>query len=220
MNGAHDMGGMMGFGPVEREPDEPLFHALWERKALALTIAAGATGAWSLDAMRHSRESLPPAEYLTSTYYEIWLKALGERLVADGLATAAELEVGAAAGPGRPVTRVLRAADVEATLARGFPYDRSSSRPSPYAIGDRVRTKVINPDGHTRLPRYARGKTGVIEKVHGVHVFPDANAHGLGEDPQWLFSVAFDGAELWGPDAEPGVVVSVEAWEAYLEPLA
>lgn len=218
MNGAQDLGGMMGFGPIAPDPDEPLFHGDWERRVLALTIAAGATGGWSLDAMRSSRESLHPAEYLTSSYYEIWLKALGARLIADGYATPQEITDGVAATPARAVKRVLRAGEVRATLAKGFPYDRPAQSPAPFGAGDRVRTKVINPAGHTRLPRYARGKTGVVERVHGVHVFPDTNAKGLGEDPQWLFSVSFEGAELWGADAEPNTRISIEAWESYLEP--
>lgn len=218
MNGAQDLGGMMGFGPVAPDRNEPLFHADWERRVLALTVAAGATGGWSLDAMRFSRESLPPAEYLTSSYYEIWLKALAARLIADGYATPGELSDGVAATPARAVKRVLRGDEVRAALAKGFPYDREARGPAPFGVGERVRTKVMNPAGHTRLPRYARGKTGVVETVHGVHVFPDANAAGAGEQPQWLFSVSFDGAELWGPDAEPNTRVSVEAWESYLDP--
>lgn len=75
----------------------------------------------------------------------------------------------------------------------------------------------MNPHGHTRLPRYARGKVGVVEARHGCHVFPDTNAHGLGEEPQWLYTVRFDGTELWGDDAEAGVTVSIDAWEPYLE---
>ncbi|HEX6022633.1 MAG TPA: nitrile hydratase subunit beta [Solirubrobacter sp.] len=193
MNGAHDMGGMHGFGPVEPEPDEPWFHAEWERRVFALTLAMGATGEWNIDMSRFAREDRPPADYLSKSYYELWLAGL-ERLLAER----GVLE--------RPPRRVLRAEDVPAVLVRGGPVEREPPRPARFAVGDRVRTRWINPRGHTRLPRYARGREGVIERVHGCHVFPDSNAHGRGEDPQWLYNVRFDDA------------VSVDAFEPYLEP--
>ncbi|TVR07476.1 MAG: nitrile hydratase subunit beta [Salinarimonadaceae bacterium] len=218
MNGGHDLGGMHGFGPIEREADEPWFHAPWERRAFGLTLAMGASGAWNLDMSRHARESLPPGEYLTSSYYEIWTKGV-ERLVTRlGLVSEAELKAGAALSPPAPIPRVLRAADVAAALARGGPTERPAAHPARYAQGDAVVTRVTHPPGHIRLPRYARGKRGTVELVHGVHVFPDTNAHGQGEEPQWLYTVRFSGLELWGEEADPEVVVSIDAWESYLEP--
>lgn len=209
-----DLGGMMGFGPVE--PDGVLFHADWERRALALTLAMGAAGRWSIDASRHARESLPPAQYLSSTYYAIWVAALERLLVTAGLVTADELAQRRVSGPGADV-RAWDAADVTRVLAAGSPYDRPAQAPARFAVGDAVRTRVLHPAGHTRLPRYARGVAGVVERVHGAHVLPDSNAHGGGEQPQWLYTVRLDGRALWGEESEPGLTVTIEAWEGYLE---
>ncbi len=203
VNGAQDLGGMMGFGPVVPEPDEPPFHAEWEKRVLAMTLAAGATGRWTIDASRHARECLPPAEYLSSTYYEIWATALERLLVDTGMVTDDELADGRAAGPGVPLARVLAAAEVDPVLAAGTPYDRPVPAQARFAVGDRVRTRVMNPTGHTRLPRYARGKAGVVERAHGGFVLPDTNAHGAGEHPEWVYGVRFEARELWGADADP-----------------
>ena len=220
MNGAHDMGGQMGFGPVVAEADEPPFHAEWEKRALAVTLACGAMGHWSIDASRHARETLPPLDYLSSSYYEIWIKALEKLLKAEGFVGDDELRAGRALTSPRTPNRVLHAAEVAAALARGAPTERPATVPARFAVGDRVRTANEHPTGHTRVPRYARGRVGRIEQVHGVHVFPGTSAHGLGECPQWLYTVAFDGRELWGHAADPGLSVSIDAWESTLQPLA
>jgi nitrile hydratase subunit beta len=218
MNGPQDIGGMHGFGPVRIEADEPLFHAAWERRALGLTVAMGASGMWNIDTSRHARESLAPADYYSSTYYEIWTKGV-ERLVTRlGLVSEAELKAGAALEAPAPIKRVLKPGEVEAALKRGSPTERETSHPARFKIGDAVVTRVMNPVGHTRLPRYARGKSGVVEIVHGAHVFPDTNAHGDGEQPQWLYNVRFSGRELWGEEADADLIVSIDAWESYLEP--
>jgi nitrile hydratase subunit beta len=218
VNGAHDMGGAHGFGPVEPEPDEPAFHADWERRAFALTLAMGATGEWNLDASRFARENRPPGEYLDMTYYEIWLAGL-ERLVCDrGLVSERELEAGRPLGPPRPVARTLAGADVAAVLSRGGSTTREAPRPARFAGGDRVRARNLHPLSHTRLPRYVRGHVGTVVAVHGAHVFPDVHAQGGGEDPQWLYTVRFDARELWGEAADPTAAVSVDAFEPYLEP--
>jgi nitrile hydratase subunit beta len=214
LNGAQDLGGMMGFGRIGFAPDEPWFHADWERRAFGLTLAMGFTGAWNLDMMRHARESLPPAEYLAASYYEIWLKGVERLAVKTGLVSTEELALGRALTEPTAVKRVLRAEDVPGVLARGGPVERAAR----FAVGDRVVTRNMHPKGHTRLPRYARDKEGAIERVHGVHVFPDSNAHGEGENPQWLYTVRFSGRELWGEEADPTLVVSIDAWESYLEP--
>ena len=218
MNGAQDLGGQHGFGPVIREDNEPWFHAEWERRAFALTLAMGATGTWTLDASRHARETLPPAQYLSSSYYEIWFAALEKLLVANGLVSAEEIAAGSSLGPAQPVKRILAAADVAAALARGGPVDRPTETRPRFAPGVSVRAKLMNPTHHTRLPRYVRGRLGTIEHVHGHHVFPDRNAHGLGERPQWLYGVRFMAEDLWGEDARPGDSVHVDCWECYLEP--
>src|SRR5215208_4098171 len=218
MNGAQDLGGMMGFGRIDREADEPWFHADWERRALGLTLAMGATGQWTIDMSRAARESLHPADYLSSSYYEIWTKGLEKLVLRQGLVTQDELAAGHALGPPKPVARVLKAEAVPAALAKASPCDRPAQTPARFAAGDRVMTKVMHPAGHTRLPRYARGKRGFVERVHGAHVFPDSSAAGQGENPQWLYTVRFSGPELWGEEADPNLVVSIDAWESYLEP--
>lgn len=218
MNGGQDLGGQMGFGPVMPEPNEPVFHGGWEGRMLALNVAAGAMGHWTIDEIRHARESIPPADYLSFSYYEIWYEGLRTVLQRHGLATPAEMDSGTSAGSGTTPKRVLKGADVPAVLRRGFPYEREASAPARFAVGDAVRTIVMHPAGHTRLPRYARGKLGRIEAIRGNHVFPDSGAHGAPETAQWLYTVVFSGLELWGRDADPTSSVSVEAWESYLEP--
>lgn len=218
MNGAQDLGGQMGFGPVNPEKDEPVFHGEWEKRALALTLAAGAMGHWSIDESRHARESLHPVDYLSSSYYEIWVKGLEVLLKRHGFVTEAEMAAGQALGGAPAPKRVLKAADVLPTLARGGPTNRDKAGAPRFRIGDRVRTIVIHPTGHTRLPRYARGKAGTIEMLHGAHVLPDSSAHGKGEQPDWLYTVAFAAPELWGREADPRSSVSIDAWECYLEP--
>ncbi len=218
MNGAQDLGGMMGFGPVDPEQNEPLFHAPWERRVLGYTVALGAAGKWNIDMSRHARESLPPAEYLAASYYEIWTKGVERLVVKTGLVSEEELRLGRALNPPAPIKRVLTRDDVPAVLARGGPTEREATGPARFAVGDRVRTRNMHPKGHTRLPRYARDREGVIERVHGAHVFPDTNAHGAGENPQWLYTVRFSGRELWGEEADPNLAVSIDAWESYLEP--
>ncbi|WP_187971384.1 nitrile hydratase subunit beta [Aquibium microcysteis] len=218
MNGPQDLGGQMGFGPVAPEMDEPLFHAAWERRALGVTLAAGAMGAWTIDESRHARESLHPADYYASSYYEIWTKALERLLVRHGFVDEDELAQRKALRPGAAPKRVLTVADVAPVLARGGPCDRPVAAPPRFAPGDRVRTRNIHPVGHTRLPRYVRGHVGTVEAVRGGFVFPDTNAHGRGENPQWVYTVVFAGRDLWGDDADPTLSVSVDAWESYLEP--
>lgn len=219
MNGAQDLGGMMGFGPVAPEKDEPIFHAPWEKRALALTLAMGATGSWPLDAGRHARESLPPPDYLTSSYYEIWIKGLTKLLLSTGLVSIHELSGDSAIGPGKPVKRVIPADEVPAALARGTRCDREATRPARFAVGDTVRCRHVYKTGHTRLPRYLFGRQGVIAGTHGMFVLPDSNAHGLGENPEWVYTVRFTGAELWGEGADPTLTVMADLWESYCDPV-
>jgi nitrile hydratase len=219
MNGAQDLGGMMGFGPVEPEAHEPAFHAPWERRVFALTLAAGFTGQWNIDMARSARESLPPAKYLSSSYYEIWLQGLERLLVDRGMLTAQEVAAGRSLAPARTDLRAVAADAVPATLARGGPSEREAGAPARFSVGDAVRTLEMNPAHHTRLPRYVRGKVGRIVALRGAHVFPDTNARGLGEQPQWLYTVRFDAHELWGPDTTASSVCT-DCWEPYLAPAA
>jgi len=217
VNGAQDLGGMMGFGGIAPEGDEPVFHADWERRALAVTLAANACGLWNLDTGRHARETLPPAAYLTKSYYDIWISGLEKLVLRNGMISEAEMQAGKVLTPARTVPGKLAAADVASALAKGTPYDRPASTAAVFVVGETTRTKVMHPTTHTRLPRYARGKSGVVEAVRGCFVFPDSNAHGGGEDPRWLYTVRFREAELWGADADPSLEVSIDAWEPYLE---
>jgi nitrile hydratase subunit beta len=217
MNGVHDMGGMHGFGAVEPEPDEPAFHAPWEGRVLAMSRATGFLGLWTIDGGRFSLEKLPPADYLGSSYYRRWALGLENRCLQTGLVGDDELAAGHALRPAKPVKPALAAVDLLKTLTRGN-YDRPSPAPAKFAPGDRVRARNINPAGHTRLPRYARGRIGIIESIRGCHVFPDAAAtSGRGDEAHWLYTVVFDSRELWGDAADPALKVSIDAWEPYLE---
>ena len=216
MNGVHDMGGMQGFGAVEPEANEPVFHAPWEGRVLAMNRAMGYLGLWNIDIGRFSRESLPPEVYLGSSYYRKWTLGLEDLTVQYGLVGEDEFAAGRALHPAAPVKRTLTQADAPKVLARGS-YERPAAAPARFKVGDRVRMKNMHPPGHTRLPRYVRGHAGVIECVRGCHVFPDAVVAGRGEEPHWLYTVVFDGRELWGDGSDPTVKVSVEAWEPYLD---
>lgn len=212
-----DLGGLPGFGPVTLEPEGEWFHASWEPRALALTVAMGATGAWNLDMMRAARETLP--NYRELSYYEIWLFALQNMLEKRGLVTPEEVSAERMLQASPALPRVLKGADVHAALARGASTERSPVEPARYAQGQKVRVRKLQADHHTRLPAYALGKEGVVEQIRGVHVFADSHAQGLGEQPQWLYAVAFDGVELWGGAGSPGVQVCIDAFEPYLEAL-
>ena len=214
-----DLGGQPGFGPVTPEPEGELFHGAWEPRALALTLAMGATGSWNIDASRAVRETLP--DYRSLGYYQIWLGALEQLMLQRGQVFPDELASGEMRHPAAPVARVLLAASVPVVLAKGSPTQRPEPGPARFAVGQPVRMRPGKADHHTRLPGYVQGKRGVIEHVHGAHVLADANARGQGEQPQWLYTVVFDEAELWGEDApRQNLAVSVDAWESYLEPAA
>jgi nitrile hydratase len=211
MNGVHDMGGMDGFGPVVREQDEPVFHAAWERRMYALALSGVATGA---DEFRHAIERIPPARYLASSYYERWLAATETLLVERGIATREELL--AKEDPSLDPNLIANAVP-----ARGPAPLKNKSAKAPrarFTKGARVRARNINPTGHTRLPRYVRGKAGVVARDWGVFVFPDTNAHNAGKKPQHCYSVVFDARELWGTGTRERIYLDL--WEDYLEPIA
>ena len=220
MNGVHDMGGMQGYGPVRPEVNEPIFHADWERSAMGLTVLMGGSGQWNIDQARSARESLPPALYLSSSYYQIWIEALERLMLARGLVHPEELRQGQMTSPGVPL-RVITADQVDAAMARGTPADRPIRGPARFEPGQRVRARLMHPAGHTRLPRYVRGHVGTVQAVRGVHVLPDRHtAHPPtpeSDQGEWLYTVVFDARDLWGPQADPTVSVSVDAWESYLD---
>ena len=215
MNGVHDMGGQHGLGAIVPEPESSSFHAAWEARAHAMVIAAPTRG--NIDAGRHQRERIPGATYLAMTYYERWFEGLRQMLLAGGLVSPEELTT-AIADPAAPkASPRLTSAEVSTTLARAGSYLRISAGLPSFAVGDGVRAGNLNPTGHTRLPRYARGRVGLVTHHHGAHVFPDRHAHGGGENPQPLYTVRFSARELWGPDASPRDTVSLDLWESYLE---
>ncbi|WP_102223055.1 nitrile hydratase subunit beta [Acidimangrovimonas sediminis] len=241
MTRVHDMGGRYGDGAVDPAPDEPMFHAPWHRRAMALTLAAGAIGRWNIDAMRHAREAVAPQDYARFSYYEKWLAGVADMAVGRGMVTRAELaaagdaaigdqaggEAGGEAGTAPPEfgpadPRALRPADVETILRRGSPSTRPGAAPT-FTPGDRVRTRLPARNlavdgGHTRLPAYAAGHLGRVLRHHGAHVLPDSNAHFLGEAPEPLYAVAFDAAEIWGSAERAGDEVVLDLWESYLVP--
>ena len=217
MDGAHDMGGAKGFGPVVPEPNEPVFHGDWERRAFALTVAMARPGGWNIDMSRFARENRPPQEYLSKTYFELWLAGLETLMVERGLVTREEIDAGKVLAPPKPGVKPVPPQDITPAIRRGASTERPPSAPALFKLGDKVRMKVIHPVTHTRLPQYVRGRVGTIELNHGCHVFADVNSLGKGEDPHWLYTVRFDGRELWGKDGDPTLSVSVDAWEPYLE---
>lgn len=220
MDSIADMGGMDGFGKVEVEKDEPVFHAPWEGRVLALARAMGYGGGWQVDHHRYAQERIAPKDYLTFSYYERWAIAMETIVIEQGLVGADELAAGRALRPGRPLQRKLTPEKIHAAkagLIRGSSF-RQPQEPALFKVGDRVRTRNIHPKMHTRLPQYARGKVGAIEREQGCHMFPDTVAIEQGDCPQWLYTVVFDNREIWGADADPTVRVSIDAFEPYLEP--
>ncbi len=218
MNGVHDMGGMHGMGPIEREKNEPVFHAAWEGRIYALTrVMRTGGGRWNLDASRHAIEVLPPAEYLRMSYYERWLARMVTQLMSTGAATAAEIESGQPAPGSAKGTPAVTSAMVPEMIARRNSARRDVPAAARFEVGQRVRARNVNPAGHSRLPRYARGKAGLVVRDHGVFVLPDSNAHFLGEKPQHLYSVRFAARELWGEQASPRDFVHLDMWDDYLE---
>ncbi len=217
MDGVHDMGGMDGFGTVEPEPNEPVFHHRWEGRVLAMSRAIGVFRAWTIDSSRYAIEKLAPSIYLTRSYYEKWFLRNQGLLVERGLIDADEVAAGRALRPAKNLARgPFTLVDVEKVTRRGS-YGRAAQAPARFKVGDRVRAKNIHPMTHTRLPRYARGHVGVVERLHGAYIFPDSITTGKGEDPQWLYTVCFDAKEIWGADADPKLKISIEAFEPYLE---
>jgi nitrile hydratase len=212
------MGGMQDMGRIQYEQNEPVFHAPWEGRVFAMVLAAAAWRKWSLDAFRHQMERIPAADYLRISYYEKWLAAVTERLIESGLISRHELESGRPAPGSSKATPALTADQVPFMLRSGALASRAVEVAPRFHPGQRVRTSNIHPAGHTRLPRYARDKQGVIERNHGVYVFPDTTAHSLGEEPQHVYSVRFTARELWGSEASPRDTVNIDLWDNYLEP--
>ena len=218
MNGVHDMGGMHGMGPIEREKNEPVFHARWEGRVFALRRAMAAWGKWNIDTSRHEVELVPAAQYLRLSYYERQFVAFVELLIKKGFVTRAEVERGKRArGSATTARPALTPSGARSLVVNGVPASRNVVVTARFHLGDRVRPRNRHPTTHTRLPRYTRGKVGTVERDHGVFVFPDTNAHALGEKPQHVYSVRFAARELWGEQASPRDSVYIDLWDDYLE---
>jgi nitrile hydratase beta subunit len=216
VNGIHDMGGMHGFGPILREDDEPLFHHDWEARVLALALATPSLS--NLDAGRHQMELIPPSEYLRMSYYERWFCILRDLLVQIGTLTAEEVATARPAANAPKQSPLLRPEAVSAALTTVGSYARPNTATGRFAPGDPVRARNINPTGHTRLPRYVRGRCGTIAACNGAFVYPDSHARGNGEDPQPLYTVKFHARDLWGEEASANDTIYLDLWEPYLEP--
>ena len=223
MNGVHDLGGMHGFPDLGYEHDEPVFHDEWERRCFALNFAVDSLGRWNLDMWRHAAERMDPHEYLNTSYYEHWLHVMETLLIEHGLLTREELEARlagdfTAAAPVTARPAALAASEVKAALSRGEPAARDIARPTRFRPGDPVRTLNMHPEGHTRLPRYARAKRGTVHDEHGVHLFPDWRATGQDDAAERLYGVEFSARELWGDSAPARDTVRLDLWDSYLEP--
>jgi len=216
MNGIHDMGGMHGLGPVEIEKGEPVFHSDWEARVLALQLACNSLGKWNIDMARYARERIPPAEYLAATYYEKWLRGLEMLLVEQGLVTEKELEAGRA-GSKAVGAVALRVSEVAPYLRNRRHARLDDDVPPKFEPGDRVLTHNNHSFGHTRLPRYARGRRGVIDRDHGVFIFADTHAMTRDKKPQHCYSVRFTARELWGSGASARDSVYLDLWDDHLD---
>ena len=220
MNGVHDLGGMHGYGPVIREENEPVFHADWERRVCAVNIALGFSGSWSVDESRSSIEQMGAAPYLTTSYYEHWLHSIEDLLVRKGIATEAELKTGhhaTSSRAGKTITPVTKD-QVWPFFQHGGSLEMPAKDGPRFKVGDAVIIRNNNPVHHTRVPRYARGKRGTVVALHGSFAFADTRAQGLGDNPQHLYTVRFEGAELWGTDTEPREAVYLDMYDSYREP--
>lgn len=221
MSRVHDMGGRFGDGPVVPEAEDVKFHADWHPRALAVTLASGSLGKWNIDVSRHARESLAPKDYTRFSYYEKWMAGLADMLVHKGVVSRDELAGKVSPSPSDLAIKKLTADNVPATLVKGGPADRPSNVAATFNIGDAVVTRKIAQNimvsgGHTRLPVYAAGAVGRILRLHGTHVLPDSNAHGLGEAPEPLYAVVFPASELWAHPEHPRDEVVLDLWQTYL----
>jgi nitrile hydratase len=219
MNGVHDLGGMAGFGPIRQEEDEPVFREPWERRVFGMFLALLPQGIANLDEVRHAIERMDPAHYLASSYYEHWFAALETLLVEKGIFIKEEIEAGKAKRAEGNTRIPLSPDEMLALVQRGGSTQRQAGRTIPcFSPGDHVVARNINPPGHTRIPRYVRGKRGIIERVHGTFIYPDTHAHDDGEQPQPVYCVRFSAREIWGSTVPERDSLYVDLWEDYLEP--
>ena len=219
-----DIGGLRhpAIGALHHQAEPPQYHHAWEPRVMAMALATGALGQWTIDHSRHQRESIPQSDYLAWPYYRIWFEALCALLQQRQLVTEGECRAAAPQALHPLSARALPVGRVDAALQAGSPTERVPTAPARFGVGDRVRVRVMAAGGHTRAPRYVQGRVGTIEALHGAHLFPDRRV-ALGplppfdEQPEWLYTVVFDGQTLWGDAGEPHLQVSVDAFEPYLE---
>ena len=219
MNGIHDIGGMDNIGPVNIEKDEPVFHEDWERKVYAMTLATMGAGIFVTDEVRHMTETIPPADYLTFSYYEKWLYSLEQLMLQKNIVTGEELESGKVMAP--ELTASVEAATVERMqygLNNRIPVFADADILPKFKVGDAIIARNINPLHHTRIPRYIRGRRGVVETHHGIFLLPDTNAHGGPDKPQHVYNVRFTATELWGDDAPGKDCVYIDLFDDYMDP--
>ena len=214
MNGIHDLGGMHGFGRVEVEPGEPVFHDRWEGRVLGMVYQVVGYGWANIDAFRHGIERTDPVDYLTLGYYGRWLASLERILVERRVLAAGDVDARVAGKAAATLPPPTPPGETE------YGFERRTDALPRFRVGDAVRARVASACGHTRLPRYVAGRRGLVDAVRAPYVFPDTNAHGRGEEPQHLYSVRFAGTELWGDAAEPGMSLRIDLFEPYLEPVA
>ncbi|MFE2942990.1 nitrile hydratase subunit beta [Streptomyces sp. NPDC059255] len=225
MIGVHDVGGYH-MGPIQTK-DDVVFHEDWEGLTFALLLVSGVQGTWALDEFRHIIEQMPPAEYLETPYYIHWLESIEELCVRDGFVTRDELAARQQdIREGRALPAVTGEPDPEVVEklregTRGIAYvglgARRPDQPQNFTVGDRVRAHVRAVPGHTRLPWFVWGKTGVIVAYSGTYPLADTVAHREGENPEPTYAVRFEGTDLWGPGAEPNTSVTMDLYESYMD---
>ncbi|MEM9030585.1 MAG: nitrile hydratase subunit beta [Pseudomonadota bacterium] len=217
MDGVHDLGGVEGFGRLPIEDNEPAFHDDWEAKVMAMRLLMGAWRKWNIDAGRHSVETLPPADYLTLTYYEKWLASLVFLSERADLITRDEIASGVPAPGSVKSSPPIDGPGFLALMAKGRPSERAPTAAAKFALGDQVRTARHMHAGHTRLPRYLRGCVGEIVLLHGTHVLPDVSSRLTGDEgAEPLYGVRFSAREVWGNNADPKLSITADLWESYL----
>jgi len=224
MNGVHDMGGMHGFGSIPREENDRVFHAPWEGRMFGMLLAMGSHGVHDPDGLRSALERLEPSQYLTLSYFERWLQTTEKALQAKGLITIEELDRRMKDFSEAPGTSLSRREDpalngrLMKAVRKRSPSNRESGISPRFQVGDSIAVRNIHPQGHTRLPRYVRGKRGSIARFHGIHDFHDVLPEGESARPQPVYSVRFEAHELWGESAEANGIVNIDMWESYINP--
>jgi nitrile hydratase beta subunit len=214
MNNIHDMGGMEGFGKIKREENQSLFKHRWEELVFA---ASRLVKVGNIDEKRYTRETLSPARYLSYSYYGLRLYTMEKMYVKYGLMTEEELK-----NPEGRLSKIdgyqsVKAEKVESLFQNGRTSKAHVNVPAKFKVGDLVVVTNKHPRGHTRHPRYVRGRRGQVNRDHGVFHLPDRAAHGLEPKPQHCYSVQFTAVELWGSRSNPNDLVFLDLFDDYLE---